>query len=193
MFDGLKDKFVLIDFTGLPALIIALIAISVAGYLLWRLLPFLKNQLACYWVQWRIKKLGNKILSNVKLSDGVDGEVYIDHIVLRGNKVIVVDVKRYDGLIYGGEALDQWTQIVNQKSFQFSNPLLQNQSNVVAVKSIIPDVVVEGIVLFAGRSQFPRRVPDGVHVLRDIQRPLEKFELSEQVVLDWQKLCRHCA
>ena len=192
MFDGLKNKFALIDFNGLPALIITLLAIALVGYMFWRLAPVVINHFARYWIQRDVKKLGNKILSNVKLSDSVDGEVYIDHIVLKGNKVIVVDVKRYDGLIYGGETLDQWTQIVNRKSFRFGNPLLQNQNNVVAVQSILPDIAVEGIVLFAGRSHFPRRVPNGVLALNDIRRPLEKPEVSEQALLSWQQLCRQC-
>ncbi|MBN1378234.1 MAG: NERD domain-containing protein [Gammaproteobacteria bacterium] len=148
----------------------------------------LKRFLADHHIRAHIKKLGNKTLSNIRVPDGVDGELFIEHLVLNGDKIIVVDVKRYDGLIYAGEQLDTWTQVVNRRNFQFANPLLQMKNYIIAVQSLVPNLDVEGAVLFAGRSYFPKRVPDGVLTLDDIPKQPPKKTVSEHALSNWQKL-----
>ena len=191
MFNALKDNYNLFSLSGVPeiaTLILAVLAISLLG---WWLTPYLRNYLVKLKIRGRVKKLGTKILSNIRLPDGVDGELYIDHIVLGRDKIIVVDVKHYDGLIYGNESLDQWTQVVNQKNFQFKNPLMQIQDHITAVQTILPEMRVEGMVLFAGRSRFPKRTPDGVFVLRDLPQQSQKLEIPEDVLSSWQRLCEY--
>lgn len=178
------------EYTGFSsgAAVIAMLAgIVVFVLLLWLVIPF-KRYLAVWKIRNHIGKLGAKTLSNLRIPDGVDGELFIDHLVLNGNKVIVVNVKQYDGLIYGNETLDSWTQVVNQRNFQFSNPLYQMKHQVMAVKSLLPELEVDGTVLFAGRSHFPKRVPEGVLTLEDIPRRASKEAVSGEVLSCWQQL-----
>jgi hypothetical protein len=161
--------------------------------LFWWLIPRLMRCVADWRIRRHIKKLGNETLSNVRLPDGVDGDIYIDHLVLSGDKIIVVDVKRYDGLIYGSETLDTWMQVVNRRNFQFVNPLHQMRNNVIAVQAIVPDLNVEGAVLFVGRSYFPKRIPAGVLRLQDIPAHSKKAEVSGRAMRNWRQLqaCMH--
>ena len=78
---------------------------------------------------WQIKKrlkgLGAKIIKDVKLPDGVDGDINIDYLLLTDKGILVVDVNQYDGLLYGNEEHEQWTQVVRRKNYVFKNPLRQ--------------------------------------------------------------------
>jgi hypothetical protein len=178
-----------VDFSSGAVLTASILLFAVlVGVLLWWLIPLLKRKLANWRIGNQVKKLGDKMLSNVRLPDGIDGELFIDYLVLSGNKVIVIDVKRYDGLIYGGENLAVWTQVVNRRNYQFTNPLHQMRNNVVAVRAMIPDMEVEGAVLFAGRSYFPKRVPEGVLRLEDISGRAQKSIVSGSAMDSWLKL-----
>lgn len=188
MLDNITNNYGSILSPGILELGITIIALSVLVLLLRWVLPPLKAGFGKWYIRNRIKKLGNKALHNVRLPDGMDGEVYIDHLVLKGDKIIVVDVKQYDGLIYGNETLSKWTQVVNRKNFHFSNPLIQIKDYVMVVQTIAPDLNVEGAVLFAGRSHFPKRVPEGVLKIEDLPTRSQKGVLTEQALLCWQQL-----
>jgi hypothetical protein len=165
------------------------LAVLVAVVLIWSFLPVLRRRFADWRVRRRVAKMGEKMVSNLRIPDGVDGEVHIDHLVLQGERLVVVDVKHYDGLIYGGEALHQWTQVVNRKNFHFENPLRQMQLRIQAVKSVIPQASVDGMVLFAGDGRFPKRMPEGVMTLEDVPRKKsKKVEVSEPMQAVWNRL-----
>lgn len=141
---------------------------------------------------WQIKKrlkgLGAKIIKDVKLPDGVDGDISIDYLLLTDKGILVVDVNQYDGLLYGNEDHEQWTQVVRRKNYVFQNPLLQMGLNLMAVKAVVPDAHVEGAVLFAGQARFPSRVPQGVLMLDDIPRQRSKAIIPENALLAWRQL-----
>lgn len=166
------------------------VAVFIAVVLVWQVIPHLRRRLADWRIRRRIAKMGQKLISGMRIPDGVDGELHIDHLVLRGDRIVVVDVKHFDGLIYGGEDLRQWTQVVNRKNFHFDNPLEQMQMRIQAVKSVVPDASVEGTVVFAGNSRFPKRIPEGVLRLDDIPRRRNHIEVPEQMHAVWNRL-RH--
>ncbi len=191
MIDKSKDIYSFLLSIEIYSVVIPSLLILVLIFLSWRLMPCIRSIYSALRIKRHVKKLGSKTLSNIKLPDGVDGEVYIDHIVLSGEKLIVLDVKQFDGLIYGNENLDQWTQVVNQKNFQFKNPLMQIQNHVLAVRSIVPELDIEGAVLFAGSSHFPKRRPEGVLVLNDLPKRAKDTAVPDHVLSNWKQLCEY--
>lgn len=135
-----------------------------------------------------IKRFGHQSLDNIWLPDGVDGQVFIDHLVLTNNDITVVSVKRYPGLIYGGEKLPNWTQVVNRRSHTFPNPLDELKLKIMAVQSIVPQVHVNGVTLFGTDSQFPTSKPSGVLTLEDINSQKNNSQIPPELLAGWHTL-----
>lgn len=139
-----------------------------------------------------IRRLGAKVLSDVKLPDGVDGEIFIDYLVLTPEDIKVVTLKRYPGLIYGGEQLQDWTQVVNNRNHNFPNPLYEMKLKIMAVKAIVPNVPVNGLTLFCDDSRFPTNKPAGVFNLCDIDSKSEKKPIPPELLSGWGILSNPC-
>ena len=71
----------------------------------------LRNLFDRFRVSRAIKRLGSASMSNVVLSAGMEGHVFIEHLVLTPNKVLVVSVRRYAGAIFAAENMDMWGQV----------------------------------------------------------------------------------
>ena len=116
------------------------------------------------------RRLGVRRLRNLHLQDGMGGEVSIDYLLLTRDGLLVIGVKRFSGLIFGGQQTDQWTQVINRVSYKFPNPdeYLHRQIN--AVRMLAPDVAVSGVHLFTHRAEFPKGKPDNVMSTREIRQ-----------------------
>lgn len=132
-----------------------------------------------------IRRLGVKILSDVKLPDGVDGDIYIDYLVLTPEDIKVVSVKRYPGLIYGGEQLQDWTQVIKNRNHNFPNPLYEMKLKIMAVKAVVPNVPINGLTLFCDDSRFPTHKPEGVLNVRDIVAKTDKKPIPPDLLNGW--------
>jgi len=115
-----------------------------------------------------IRRLGPRVLSDVTLPDVVEGSVHLDYLVLTTRDILVVDVKDYRGMLFGGETTDTWTQVVDGRSFKFDNPLRENQMRVQAAQALAGDVPVQGMVVFTPAGEFPRQRPPGVYMLESL-------------------------
>ncbi len=138
-----------------------------------------------------IKRLGTASMSNVVLSDGMDGHVFIEHLVLTPSHVLVVSVRRYSGAIFAAENMDMWAQVTDGGSYKFPNPLHEIEIATAAVKSLLPDVAVNGIILFGRDSTFPKGKPDGVMHISEIAKlpaPGRETVISEPVKKAWDRL-----
>jgi len=117
-----------------------------------------------------IKRLGLHAISHLHLPDGTGGEVMIEHLLLGHNSVIVVSVMRFDGLIFGGPQTNQWTQVINRRSYKFDNPDQYLQRQINAIRQIAPGIEIEGRHLFTGGAKFPRDKPDNVLQYSDFKK-----------------------
>ena len=151
----------------------------------------LRNLFDRFRVGGAIKRLGTASMSNVVLSDGMEGHVFIEHLVLTPNKVLVVSVRRYSGAIFAAENMDMWAQVTDGGSYKFPNPLHEIETAMAALKSHVPDVAVSGIILFGRDSTFPKGKPDGVMHITEITKlpvPGEGTGVSEPVRRAWDRL-----
>ena len=115
-----------------------------------------------------IKRMGVRHLQDIRLSDGTGGEVLIEYLLLAPDALVIVGIKRFEGLIFGARLTDQWTQVLGRRSYKFENPdhYLQRQIN--AISQIVPDVTIRGWHLFPIAS-FPKDKPDNVLLMADLK------------------------
>lgn len=76
------------------------------------------------------------VLSGVLLPTK-SGTTQIDHIVISAYGIFVIEVKNYQGQIYGKKDGDEWKKYINGKEYRFHNPLFQNYAHVKAVAQVI--------------------------------------------------------
>ena len=151
----------------------------------------IRNGLDRFQVGRAIRRLGTDSMSNVVLSDGIDGHVFIEHLVLTPSKVLVVTVRRYPGAIFAAKNMDMWAQVTDGGSYKFPNPLHEIETATAAVKSHVPDTAVNGIILFGRDSTFPKGKPDGVMHISEITKlptPDRDTVIPEPVRNAWQRL-----
>ncbi|MBV5275722.1 MAG: NERD domain-containing protein [Lamprocystis purpurea] len=126
------------------------------------LLPKLRGILGERRVGAVLERIGTECLHDVIFPDGRGGLTQVDHVVLTGAGLVVVETKNYRGSIFGQEREAQWTQRLGRQSFRFQNPVRQNYLHTQAVKALVPGVPVLGWVVFTDSARFPKGKPDGV-------------------------------
>lgn len=172
-----------------------LAAVLVTVMVLPVLLFLFRIQLKNWWQEHNIRKvikrLGVQTMNNIHLPDGTGGEVTIAHLSLGRDDILVISVMRFEGLIFGSPHTDQWTQVLNRRSYKFVNPdhYLQRQIN--AVRLIAPGARVSGWHLFGHGSKFPKDKPDNVLQPGDIRslpkRP-RRVDITKQLRAAWEQL-----
>ncbi len=143
------------------------------------------------WRLWRARRrpgLGNALetvaidrLQNVLLPDGMGGQIQIEHLLLTGHGLVVIDVKAFEGTIFAGERMAEWTVIGSQGRFTFPNPLGTLYDRVAALRQLVRDVPVAGLVLFGGGADFSKGRP------RDVLQPgdlVERYPRPDQADLE---------
>ena len=138
-----------------------------------------------------MRRLGVRSMKNIHLPDGTGGEVTIAHLLLGRDAILVIGVMRFEGLIFGSPHTDQWTQVLNRRSYKFVNPdhYLQHQIN--AVRLIAPGARVSGWHLFSHGSKFPKDKPGNVLQPGDVRslpkRP-RRDDIPKQLSTLWEQL-----
>lgn len=150
-----------------------------------------------------IESLGVDYRRDIVLPDGVEGLAFIDYLLLVPDGVVVLDVQHVEGHLFGGEAVDQWSQVVNNRTYKFSNPLYANQTKCQTVlwnveqmrangtvsdpqhnrrvsdKTLHWDV--HGWVAFSNAGNFPKGIPAKVSLIDDLPRDLASLIQGKEV------------
>jgi hypothetical protein len=126
-----------------------------------------------------VRRLGVRSKNGLQLPDGTGGEVTLDYLLLTRDCLLVVGIKRFSGLIFGGPKMDQWTQVINRVSYKFPNPdeYLRRQIN--AVRALVPGTEIKGVHLFTHSARFARDKPANVLSTRDIKLLPKRPQLKE--------------
>lgn len=78
----------------------------------------------------------------------------IDLIMINKNGIFVFESKNYSGTIYGDEHCGTWTQFFTQKQkFSFYNPIIQNNSHIIALRNLLGDMPMYNIVVFPDNTK----------------------------------------
>lgn len=151
LFEGLDAAWLV---WGVPVVLWTLALVLVA--------PALRRRFRAYRLNRRLRRLGQDALEGVLVDNGLDGTTWIDYLLLRPEGIVLLELKAYRGLIFGAEAIDNWTQVLGTRSFKFPNPLTKHRNDLLAVRALVPDVPVFGRLVFSGGSEFPKGIPQGV-------------------------------
>ena len=137
-------------------------------------------------------KMAAEVRNDVLLPDGNGGLTQIDHLALGPSGIWVVETKNYGGSIFGKAAEKRWTQKLGGQSFRFQNPLRQNHAHIKALELVLPDAPIFGRVVFTDRARFPKGVPEGVTLARDMARELQTDigtgDISPALQAKWEAL-----
>ncbi|WP_455198355.1 nuclease-related domain-containing protein [Kaarinaea lacus] len=170
-------------------LVVAIIVVIGAAWYIHRQIQKSRHQRQVHKV---LESLGVKYLRDVVLPDGLDGMAFIDYLLLAPDGVVVLDINYSEGHLFGGNAVDQWTQIINNKTYKFNNPLYGNQAKCQAVlwnvENILGDNAKEvnwkahGWIAFTNAGNFPKGIPDQVSMIDKLKDDLDtSLNLSAQV------------
>jgi hypothetical protein len=163
------------------------IIISVAAWFYWQHLDKSWNQRQISQV---LQSIGVIYLQDIMLPDGIEGYTYIDYLLLTPKGIVVLDINLSEGHIFGGESVDEWTQVVNKKTYKFNNPLYDNQTKCQAVRWNVKnkleennfrsgDLETQGWIAFSSAGNFPKGIPENISMIKDLNDDLEvKFNLS---------------
>jgi hypothetical protein len=140
-----------------------------------------------FWLLWRLwrgrdrssigKALGAVAVDrveNVLVPDGMGGEIHIEHLLLTARGILVLNVKRYEGVIFASDRMDQWSAIGQSGRFTFPNPLSDLYDRVAAVRQIVRDVDVAGFVLFPSTADFSKGRPSDILLPEDLLQDYAK-------------------
>ena len=97
-----------------------------------------------------------------------NGYTQLDHVVVSNYGIFVIETKNYKGWIFGSETKLHWKQVIYKNTYQFYNPIYQNQSHIKALRIYMPDlyrVPMVSIVVFLGNCNLKVYAPNE-HVVK---------------------------
>lgn len=86
----------------------------------------------------------------------------IDHIVVSVYGIFVIETKYYKGWIFGTEDSEYWTQNIYGYKYKLYNPIRQNKSHILALKSNLPELEglpIFSIIAFSSQARLDNRIP----------------------------------
>ncbi len=169
------------------------VTIIVASGLVVILLISLRPALNKYFIKRKINKsiqqLGSQYLKHVILPDGVGGSVFLDYLILAQHSIVLIILKKFRGSIFCAENIEQWTQLLGNKSYKFPNILRQLDSDISSVSALVKDVEVSGLVVFSSDCEFPKGKPAQVKKISELTtKEVDKQLHSETLINAWYTL-----
>ena len=157
---------------------------------LFLLLPTIKLKIGEYKNNKILKNLSKFQLKNVAIQINPDETVHIDYLMLVPSGILVLNIMKYNGIIFGGENVELWTQLVNQKSYKFPNPLRDLEVCESAIRGVIKNCNIIGHIAFVSNCQFPKGKPAKISLLHEMQGELEflKGDITSQLEQQWNEL-----
>lgn len=134
-------------------------------------------------------------LRDVLVSDGMEGSMHVDYLLLTSRGVVVVDLRDVKGNIFGGDQMTEWTVMNGPTRLTFPNPQHALYDRVASVKQLAGELPVEGRVLFTRSGRFPKGLPRWTLMVDSLaaEFPPPDSEASmgwvDSYREDWKRLC----
>ncbi|MFV2059385.1 MAG: nuclease-related domain-containing protein [Gammaproteobacteria bacterium] len=154
------------------------------------LLPMIQIRINEYNNNKILKSLGKFQLKNVAIQISSDETVYIDYLILVPSGIFVLNIMKYNGIIFAGENVEQWTQLLNKKSYKFPNPLRDLEICESAVRSLVENCNIIGHIAFESNCAFPKGKPAKITLLHEMQDELEFLQgnVTNELIQKWSEL-----
>jgi hypothetical protein len=176
-------------YSGLLPLVISLLAIVIIALINAKKLRFI----AMSWHKRRqLNSIGIKQKHNLVYFDELDGSFKVDRLILLKDSILLISLKQYAGNIYCAERIAEWTQMIDNKSYKFHNPLFELENQISALQTIVPGITIEGALFFDHTAIFPKGHPNSVLHQGNIPKHfLTKFKVADAtypVLKAWETL-----
>jgi restriction system protein len=123
------------------------------------------------------------LFNNLTIPSSQNGSSQIDHLVISKFGIFVIENKNYKGWIFGNKNQDEWTQsLPGGKKFQFQNPIHQNWSHIMSLRTLLPFVpedAFQSIVVFTDSCEFKTEPIDNVLHSENIVEYILKNETNK--------------
>lgn len=135
---------------------------------------------------------------NLVLTSTMGDLTEIDHLVLSPFGIFVIEVKNYQGWIFGNPHQENWVVHRHRRKYQFQNPIRQNHKHTEAVASLLDiDTKAEpaqiySVIAFSQRAEFKTPMPDHVLHLEEVHRHIRKISALGRKISD-EDLLRYTA
>jgi len=142
-------------------------------------------------LQRYLNRIGCEQIRDLVCPDGLEGHYTIDRLALTRDAILLISYKPYVGNIYCAERISEWTQVIEQKSFKFENPLFEIENQLTALRMVTGNINLQGFLFFSHSVTFPKGHPDSVLQPGTIpQRFLGKQidTVNTDVRLAWERL-----
>jgi hypothetical protein len=88
-----------------------------------------------------------------------EGEILVDYLLLTSQGLLILEIKEVQGTVFGGDKLQDWTVINDDRRYTFSNPQPALYDRIAAVRQIVRQVPVAGRILFPDGAEFTKGTP----------------------------------
>lgn len=155
------------EILGLPMPIVAAAIAIVVLLLVWLVLRWRRDRDPLRVAHNLLSQTSFDELHGIVIPSAEDGEIQLDRVVLTDNAIVVVEVRDIRGVVFGSDRMQDWTVMNGDQRFTFSNPQMRLLDCVAAIRQIVPDDRVEGVILFTDTAQFTKGVPAHVSTVSE--------------------------
>jgi len=106
-----------------------------------------------------------------------EGEILVDYLLLTSQGLLILDLKDVQGTVFGGDKLQDWTVINDDRRYTFSNPQPALYDRIAAVRQIVRQVPVAGRILFMDGAEFTKGTPG---LVSDLTQLVSEFGESDK-------------
>lgn len=174
---------------------IVTIALVVVFFLLCILLLLARHRRRSeYQINKVLKPLTRAEVKNIIIPDGIGGLLEVEHLILMEQGLLLIATYPIHGDLFGGEKIDQWTQIVKGRSYKFANPLRHIRTAYHALKSLAPNIPIEYRIIFTADARFPKGKPEHVAVVSSLLADMAMIQsapkIPEPAQQAWDRILR---
>ncbi len=118
-------------------------------------------------------------LRNVLVPDGNGGDYHLDFVLLTSRGIVIVDMRDFVGIVFGGDQMTAWTLMTGPSRTTFVNPQAGLYDRIASVKAIATDTPIEGRIVFTKRAKFPKGLPRFTVMLESVAAEFPKLGAAE--------------
>lgn len=153
-----------------------------------------RKKLQAWWLNVKTQRclnsLGADQILNINCPDGLGHYFNIDRLLLRQEGISLLIYKKYPGKIFCADRIDEWTQMLGQKSYNFKNPLFDLEYQIKALSTYFPGIDINGYLFFDHNAEFPKGHPERIIHPQQVPQELncnDPSEVAPHVLEAWER------
>jgi len=110
----------------------------------------------------KLKQISSEYQRHLVIPDGLDGYIELDYLLLNSHGLVVLDYRDIRGTLFPGANLELWSVLQDGQRFSIQNPFVNMRNRLNAVRALVRDVPVCGVVVFPDTVEFGNQPPENV-------------------------------